>query len=147
MSDSLRPHGLYNPWNFPGQNNGVGCLSLLQGIFPIHRLNPDLLNCRWILYQLSHKGSPQVAKEEVNTKTPRVLFLKNNPSKLTLCQRDTFKDGIFCFSTNVQRMLSRIIDSSCGNKDQRTVSTDPFRHHLHVICTGKYYACKSSSVY
>ena len=34
MSDSLRPHGLYSPWNSPGQNAGVGSLSLLQGIFP-----------------------------------------------------------------------------------------------------------------
>ena len=34
MSDSLRPHGLYSPWNSPGQNTGVGSLSLLQGIFP-----------------------------------------------------------------------------------------------------------------
>ena len=24
MSDSLRPHGLYSPWNSPGQNTGVG---------------------------------------------------------------------------------------------------------------------------
>ena len=29
VSDSLRPHGLYSPWNSPGQNIGVGCLSLL----------------------------------------------------------------------------------------------------------------------
>ena len=28
-----RGHGLYSPWNFPGQNTGVGSLSLLQGIF------------------------------------------------------------------------------------------------------------------
>ena len=34
MSDSLRPHGLYSPWNSPGQNTGVGSLSLLQGSFP-----------------------------------------------------------------------------------------------------------------
>ena len=33
VSDSLRPHGLYSPWNSPGQNTGVGSLSLLQGIF------------------------------------------------------------------------------------------------------------------
>ena len=30
VSNSLRPHGLYCPWNFPGQNTGVGSLSLLQ---------------------------------------------------------------------------------------------------------------------
>ena len=58
-SDSLRPHGLYNPWNSPGQNTGVGSLSLLQGIFPTQGLNPGLLHCRRILYQLSHKGSPE----------------------------------------------------------------------------------------
>ena len=40
------------------QNTGVGSLSLLRGIFPTQGLNPGLLHCRWILYQLSHKGSP-----------------------------------------------------------------------------------------
>ena len=27
--DSLRPHGLYSPWNSPGQNTGMGSLYLL----------------------------------------------------------------------------------------------------------------------
>ena len=58
VSDSLQPHGLYSPWNSPGQNTGVGSLSLLQGIFPTQGLNPGLLNCRQIRYQLSHKRSP-----------------------------------------------------------------------------------------
>ena len=58
VSDSLWPHGLYGPWNSPGQNTGVGSLSLFQGIFPAQGLNPGLLHCRRILYQLSHKGSP-----------------------------------------------------------------------------------------
>ena len=58
LSNSLRPHGLQSPWNSPGQNTGVGSLSLLQGIFPTQDLNPGLPHCRWILYQLSHKGSP-----------------------------------------------------------------------------------------
>ena len=37
VSDSMRPHGLYSPWNPPGQNTGVGSLSLLQWIFPTQR--------------------------------------------------------------------------------------------------------------
>ena len=43
----------------PGKpkNTGVGSLSLLQGIFPIQESNWGLLHCRWILYQLNHKGS------------------------------------------------------------------------------------------
>ena len=89
-----------SPWNSPGQNTGVGSLSLFQGdlpnprieprsptlqadslpaepqgkpkitgvgslsllqwIFPTQELNQGLLHCRWILYQLSHKGSPRI---------------------------------------------------------------------------------------
>ena len=52
------PHGLFSPWNSPGQNTGVGSLSLLQGIFPTQGSNPGLPHCRGILYQLSHKGCP-----------------------------------------------------------------------------------------
>ena len=40
------------------QNSGVGCHALLQGIFPTQELNPGLLHSRWILYHLSHQGSP-----------------------------------------------------------------------------------------
>ena len=40
VSDSLQPHGLYFPWNFPDQNTGVGCHFLLR-----------------FLLQLTNKGS------------------------------------------------------------------------------------------
>ena len=41
----LRPHGLQPtmllcPWDFPGKNTGVGCHSLLQGIFPTQGSKP-----------------------------------------------------------------------------------------------------------
>ena len=32
------------PWNSPGQNTGVGCYFLLQGIFPTQGLKPHLLH-------------------------------------------------------------------------------------------------------
>ena len=59
VSSSLQPRGLYSPWNSPGQNTGVCSLSLLQGSFPTQGLNPGLLHCRWILYQLRHKEALQ----------------------------------------------------------------------------------------
>ena len=43
LSDSLQHHGLYSPWNSPGQNTAEGSLSLLQGIFPTQRSNPAFL--------------------------------------------------------------------------------------------------------
>ena len=55
ISNSLQPHGLYSPWNSPGQNTGVGNLSLLQGIFPSQGSNPGLPHCR-------HKGSPRITE-------------------------------------------------------------------------------------
>ena len=44
----------------PGKKTGVGCHVLFQGIFPTQISNPGLSHCRWILYQLSHKGSPRI---------------------------------------------------------------------------------------
>ena len=41
----------------PGKNTRVGCLALLQGIFPTQGSNPSLPHCRRILYRLSHQGS------------------------------------------------------------------------------------------
>ena len=100
MSTSLQPHGLYSPWNSPGQNTvvgglsfsrgssqprspkptspalqvdsspseppakpkntGVGSLSLFQRIFLTQESNWGLLHCRWILYHLSHQGTPRI---------------------------------------------------------------------------------------
>ena len=46
VSNSLQPHGLYParllcPCNSPGQNTGVGCYFLLQGIFLIQGSRED----------------------------------------------------------------------------------------------------------
>ena len=65
---------LCNPMDYtisgipPGQNTGMGSHSLLQGIFPAQGWNPGLPHCRWILYQLSHQGSPLfICSSLVNT--------------------------------------------------------------------------------
>ena len=65
---TLQPRGLYSPLNSPGQNTGVGGLSLLQEIFPTQGSNQGLLHCRQILYQLSHKGSPNQLYLDKNLK-------------------------------------------------------------------------------
>ena len=55
LSDSLQPCGLHPsilfcPWNFPGENTGVGCHFVLQGIFPTQGSNPGLRCCSQILF-------------------------------------------------------------------------------------------------
>ena len=48
------------PWDSPGKNTGVGCHSLLQGIFLAQGSNLGFSHFRQILYHLSHQGSPKV---------------------------------------------------------------------------------------
>ena len=62
----LRHYGLYPtrllcPWDSPGNNTGVGCLVLLQGVFPTQGTNPSLLwllHCRQILYHSATEEAP-----------------------------------------------------------------------------------------
>ena len=63
------PHGLSPArllclWNSPGKDLGVGCHSLLQGIFLTQGSNPDLPHCRQIPYHLSHQGSSLWAQDD-----------------------------------------------------------------------------------
>ena len=77
MSSSLQSHRLYSPWDSPGQNTGVGSLSLLQGKIPTQGSNPYLPHCRQILYQLRHKGSPVL---ECKVKWALASITKNKAS-------------------------------------------------------------------
>ena len=43
-TQGLEPPKLLCPWNFLGENTGVGCQSLLQGIFPAQESNLHLLS-------------------------------------------------------------------------------------------------------
>ena len=99
MSDSsLLPHGLYSPWNSPGQNTELGSLSFLQGIFPTQGSNPGLPHCRQILYQLSHKGSPKILSHSVMSDSLQSHGLYspwNSPGQNTRVGSHSLLQGIF----------------------------------------------------
>ena len=59
----LQPGRLLCPWDSPGRNTGVGRHALLKGIFQNQGSNSDLPHCRWILYRLSHQGSPRILEK------------------------------------------------------------------------------------
>ena len=62
---------------FVGPIPYVGSLSFLQGIFPTQGSNLGLPHCRWILYQLSHKGSPRVLEWVAYTFSSRSSWPRN----------------------------------------------------------------------
>ena len=73
VSNSLRPHRLYParflyPWDFPGENTGVGCHFLLQGIFPTQTAKLDLLHGQVDSLPLNHQGYPSLSLG-LNTKS------------------------------------------------------------------------------
>ena len=100
------------PMDSPGQNTGVGSLSLLQGIFPTQGSNPGLLHCRQILYQLSHKGSPRYQKQAPNINKMRISFLNDGILWLSLGSSFMMKRQMGAF----WYVAGKSIFSSCSVK-------------------------------
>ena len=122
MSDSLWPHGLYRPWNSPGQDTVVGSLSLLQGIFPTEGSNPGLLHCRQILYQLSHKGSPRIL-EWVAYPFFRGSSWPKNPT------------GVSCIAGGFFYQLRYEGSLRCVQHDGKVVATPRRHNNPYHLCT------------
>ena len=112
VSDSLWPHGLYCPWNFPRQNTGVGSRSLLQGIFPTQGLNQvSCIAGRFLTIRATREalGTPRKREFcfqvsfELNTTTSTLLWV----SSLVACLAN-FGVGIphYCVSQFLKINLS-----------------------------------------
>jgi len=130
VSDSLQPHGLYSPWNSPGQTTGVDSHSLLPnpGIEPI---SPSLqadslltespgifgLFCFWLL---------DVMHEHVCVKLLQ--------SCLTLCHSiDCNPPGSFVHGILQARMLEWVaMLSSRGSSRPRNQT-----HVSYIYCIGR----------
>ena len=123
MSNSLQPHGLYTPWDPPGQNTAVGGFSLLQGIFPTEGPNPGLPHCRWILYQQSHKGSPKLPYD------PAISLLGIYPEE-TRIEKDT------CTSI----FIAALFTIAMTWKQPRCPRADEWIRKLWYIYTIEYYS-------
>ena len=98
---------------FSGQNTGVGSFSLLWGIFPTQGSNPGLLHCRWLLYQLSHKGSPWLQTERLNNNKQFVKMrdsLKRSFKRsFIICQNTR---SLFFFKQSLYKLFSK--PSACA---------------------------------
>ena len=82
----LPPHGLYSPWNSPGQNNGAGSLSLLQGIFPNQGSNPGLLHCRWIFLPAEPSEKPKSTGVGCHTLLQGIFLTQESNQGLLHCR-------------------------------------------------------------
>ena len=63
----------YDPWNSPGQNTGVGSLSLLKGIFPTQESNPGLLHSGRFFTSWATREAHKKSKGKPNASASRTL--------------------------------------------------------------------------
>ena len=77
MSNYLQPHGLYSPWNSPGQNTGVDSLSLSPEELPNTGIKPGspALQMNSLSTELSgiYRGGGLVAKSCPAPATPSIV--------------------------------------------------------------------------
>ena len=88
--------------DFPGNNPGVGCHFLLQGIFLTHRSNPSLLLGRWILYHWATLGSPFTLHKTAKTSPTSYenLVSKQVPLWNLNCRLISETVGLCCSDVN-----------------------------------------------
>ena len=96
------PPGCSCPWNFSGENTGVGCCALLQGIFLTQGWNMRVLCLPHILDHQRHLGSPMNRHEKVkvthssDSLRPHGLYsLWNSPGQNTGVGSFSLLQGIF----------------------------------------------------
>ena len=102
-----------SPWNSPGQNSGVGSLSLLQGIFPtLQRLNSGLPHCRQILYQLSEPQEKPKGSQSYSFSSSQIWMWE-------LGHKQSWMSKNWCFWTLV---LEKTLESPLDCKEIKPVN-------------------------
>ena len=75
------------PWDSRGRDAGVGCHSLLQGIFPTQRSNPGLPHCRQILLPTEPPWKPKKTGVGSLSLLQRIFLTQESNQGLLHCKR------------------------------------------------------------
>ena len=120
MSDCWQFHGLYParslcPWNSPGKNTGMGCHSLLQGIFLTQGLNPGLLHCRQMFFSAeATREAHYILRAAMNTVTLSEPKLKPSvPPQASILLRDNSQHLVNLLKLANSRLGFSLYTMSC----------------------------------
>ena len=126
------PHGLYPtrllcPWDSPGKNIGVGCHSLLHGIFPTQGLNPSLytFNKEWE----KNKENMRLAKKRTKESKWFPVFLENSSHEIKHIQH---QENAQPFMGNSCRQVDTPIRCRDLTLKDRDISMLPFFSCLNL---------------
>ena len=95
----------------PGKNTGVGCHTLLQGIFTTQGSNPGLPYCRQTLYHLSHRGhlSYSIIYPNIVDNSPQLCRAMGRALKANSSQLDDKIDIPYINSNDIYKYLEGCI--------------------------------------
>ena len=143
VSDSLQPHGLYSPWNSPGQNTRVGSLSLLQRIITTQGSNPGIKPRSPALQVDSLQAEPQ---GKSNTGVGNLSLLQG------IFQTQELKQGLLPYRRILYQLsyqekpIPKMIPSNCSHDKMIVTNTlwlifhfkSKYTHHLFSTDTKLY---------
>ena len=134
MSDSLGPRGLYSTQNSPGQNTGVGSLSILQGIFPTPGMEPRSPALQADSLLAESQGTPK-STGVGSLSLLQGIFLTQESNWSFLHYSQILNQLSYQGSPTTPRQLSLIVSciSSSIAKSQTWLSDFPFTFHFHAL--------------
>ena len=109
---------LYSPWNSPGQNTGVGSLSLLQRIFPTQGSNPGLPHCSrfftsWATRKPKKKKFFLIKINDWSTKKPVSVTIIRGPGEtLWRVESDRGNEVIWCLYLSIGILIHSLQENS-----------------------------------
>ena len=113
---TLRPHGLYSPWNSPGQTTGVGSLSLLQRIFPTQGSNPGFTALQADSLPAEPQGKPKTVRVWVTQSLELIMIDLVNILGKTIQKQKSQMDSymwlckVVCQTiTNCSHLIIRVV--------------------------------------
>ena len=108
MSDSLPPHGLYSPWNSPGQNTGLGSHFLLQGNLPNPGIKPRSPELQEESLPTEPQGKPKNTRVGSLSLLQRIFLTQESNWGLLLCRQILYQLSYCVDQNKLWKMLKEI---------------------------------------
>ena len=108
MSDSLPPHGLYSPWNSPGQNTGLGSHFLLQGNLPNPGIKPRSPELQEESLPTEPQGKPKNTRVGSLSLLQRIFLTQESNWGLLHCRQILYQLSYCVDHNKLWKMLKEI---------------------------------------
>ena len=153
VSDSLQPHGIYHPWNSPGENTGVGSLSCFLGDLPNPGIKPRSPALLADSLPPEPQGKPSWQQQRSLSSvliwcpvpSTREIFICSAPFLTCLWFKKSIWESVYTNRLNIIKCQNNRRDSGCSEwwESVKVLFAPPWRvlekvsRRVLSICTGE----------